>query len=142
MEQTRGIAVEWLLQEENQSADARLRAGECWETLLLSEYPVGLDYFLLDTAVVCSPAVGLQWLSISLEVPVYLSAYRAMELTRDLSPERSSILIAQLCFSRRRRHKTEPGWVRHGQAKTNRVNRVQHRALKLIREAANGSLAA
>ena len=113
--------------------DALKAYNRIWEQFSLDHVPAGLDYFLFDSCVVCTRPVVLRWINHSmLGVDNGAIGPSAVELVRDLEPSRAALLVSQLSFSRRRRHKTEPGWYKWSQQWTNRVNRVQHRALKLI----------
>lgn len=103
-----------------------------WNYNALDAFPAGLDYFVFDSGLVCGFTTVRRWLALSLLPGVAEpSVERAAEMVRDLEPGRSSILIAQLEFNRRRRGKAQPGWLTYGQMWTNRINRVQKRSLQM-----------
>lgn len=111
---------------------ARDILSDTWARHRLDFVPLGLDYFLLDCGIVCGFPCTVRWVASSLQLnDTYPDSEKVVELLRELGPFRTSLLISQVTFSRRRRHKTEPGWFKYSQIKTNRVNRVQHRALKM-----------
>lgn len=115
------------------SREAREIYEEIWSRSGFDFVPTGLDYFLFDSCVVCGAGTTYRWLELSLIGNNSGNANeKIMGLVSDLQLERASLLISQLTFSRRRRHKTEPGWLRYSQQWTNRLNRVQHRALKMV----------
>jgi len=131
MDYNRAQSIAWIVQDENRS-ELKDAIYNYWCDLRLDDFPSGLDYFILDCSISCSSLVTFNWLGISLGVSDNsLSAAKARDLTSELEKERIQLLISQMTFSRRRRHKMDPKWNLIGQQLTNRVNRVQHRALKL-----------
>lgn len=112
--------------------EAKIVYEYLWRKYQMGLLPTGLDYFMFDSGLVCSYPTVYRWLSLSLGFgDPEPSIKQLVEVSRGLSQERVGLLIAQMCFSRRRRHKAQAGWLRHRQQWTNRVNRVQRRALAM-----------
>jgi lysozyme family protein len=106
-----------------------------WDTAVLDAYPAGLDYFVFDSSTVCGYDVVLRWLELaSNNGPLHLDYDGMVEVVRGWTPTRVSIAIDQLTLSRRRRHRSQPRWGEFQSVWTNRVTRVQKRALNMVKE--------
>lgn len=128
----RGTGVTVVELNELSRSEALQCLQDAWWDNALDLAPSGLDYYLLDSGLMCGFSNAYRWLELSVfSRDSGREHENVLRTVSDFSPERLQLLISQLTFSRRRRHKVEPGWLRYQQQRTNRVNRVQRRALKL-----------
>ena len=105
-----------------------------WERHELDKFPSGLDYFMLDCGVCCGYDVASRWLTENISQRINIGDYeRLADITYYWLPERVAVAVEAMSFARRRRHKTEPGWLTYGAARTNRVNRAVRRSLQMTK---------
>jgi lysozyme family protein len=133
MRETKAKAFEWAEDDlvcviPDAGAYADLTWGTCYAEIL----PTGLDYFIFDCAMHVGVDVAISWLRNVLG----LGQVAKMEpsVIRALKESDPEVVISGVEMLWRRRLKSSPNWTDVGRIQTNHVNRVKHRALKLIYE--------
>lgn len=103
-----------------------------WSQCHAEVLPTGLDYFLFDCALHVGCDVALIWLRHVLGLGQ--APKMDTQLVAALKEHDPEVLISGIEMLWRRRLKSSPNWTDVGRKQTNHVNRVKHRALKLIFE--------
>lgn len=125
---------------------ARTVLAEKWRVEELELLPVGIDYLVFDSSIVCGTETARRWLR---------GAFDQFCAARDAQGSGGSLegirrigsiggwlsqldqaslfaIVELFIYSRRRRHRTEPDWYSYFQQKTNRVNRVRLRTKQTL----------
>lgn len=127
-------AYEAVLRELDDEADAAAEAilDDIWFTMALDEYPPGVDFYLLRTAVMVGWQTTERWLGLVLgleEDPDKFWKEANMRLRRlsDLEP-----LICGIELFHRRRMRAEPAWPDYRSQWVNGLIRAKSRAIKML----------
>jgi lysozyme family protein len=117
---------------DNFSPEAQVFNEIVWAEVKGDDLPTGLDYFIFDCAVNVDQSTAIKWLRNVLGLPQVAILDRAtLDYAKGFDPE---VLISGVEMLWRRRLKSQPNWTDIGRKATNHVNRVKHRALKLLLE--------
>jgi lysozyme family protein len=103
-----------------------------WVKIYAEYLPAGLDYFVFDCALHVGDDVALIWLRHVLGFPQHAKMEPA--LIQVIKQTDVEVLISGIEMLWRRRLKSSPNWTDVGRKQTNHINRVRHRALKLMEE--------
>lgn len=133
MKETKAKAFEWAEDDllyvlPDTESFSELTWSQCYGELL----PTGLDYFIFDCAMHVGTDVVLNWLRNVLGLQS--NAKMEPSIIPALREHDAEVLISGIEMLWRRRLKSSPDWTDVGRKQTNHVNRVKHRALKLIFE--------
>ncbi len=130
MHSTKQRALEWA-QADSLCAAPLEFADLSWTEVKADDLPKGLDYFVFDCANSLGWSVASQWLRhvLGLQASLLQGPLRSEELqyVNTFDPE---VLISGIEMLWRRRIRSEVAEQKY----TNHVNRVKHRALKLLSE--------
>lgn len=122
---------------EERKGDVR-ELDQAWRDNRLDELPPALGYLLLECGTCASYRAALGWYRGAVS-----SLGAGVEAVPDpafFTPRRTLEVAQAVLAARRRRERTSLAWRRDYQQLTNRVNRVQGRVLRLIREQVRESL--
>lgn len=136
---TREKAFDWAATDSLVGEEiARSYAELIWDGVTADELPPGVDYFIFDCAQSVNIDVALRWLRnvVGLSDTNKTAPLTDEELAhvKEYDPE---VLISGVEMLWRRRLKALADWYIDGRKQTNHVNRVKHRALKVIFETQN-----
>jgi len=136
MEDNREAALTLVL-EMDPSVDGVLLLN-AWNDCSCSFLPRGLDFFVVDTAVMCGVPATLRWLRLALRIPenAALSVTVQAAARQPVRP-----VILDLESYRKRGLRSKPGWVEHHTKWVNRTIRARKRACAMVREALAGAQA-
>ena len=131
MEQNRGKSVEWCRQEAPEHVDL---VPIWWDRLGLSDYPSGLDYFMLDCVLIYGSDVSLDWLCLSIGHGPVRNCSIPMGRVLEWLGDRLDIevVIDRMELYRKRRMRLDRNWSEERQLRVNRLIRVKKRAKKLV----------
>lgn len=136
MKENRSRSFEWA-QSDSIVGEATLVFAEMtWSEIHADFLPPGLDYFLFDLAQSIDVDTATSWLRRVLGLPHAGQPLAASEATYAASYDPEPLMDGVEMLWRRRL-KSSPNWVDVGRKQTNHINRVKHRALKLIYERAS-----
>lgn len=126
MEQNREVCFSIVAEEQSKDPAPEPSAlVSRWGSCGCASLPVGLDLFVLDTALVCGPEPTMRWLEISCA-----GADPAKVPTRPL--------ILDLESYRKRALRSKPGWVEFHTKWVNRTLRVKKKSVKMINDYLEG----
>lgn len=101
-----------------------------WGETSADNLPAGLDYFIFDCAFNIDHPTALRWLQSVLNIEC---TGRPDSRTLVAAPRMDTVVaISGVELLWRRRLKSLPNWTDIGRKHTNHINRVKHRAMKLI----------
>ncbi len=101
-----------------------------WEPIGCDELPVGIDYFIFDSCLLSGNGSGTVWLqrAVGTEADGKIGP-KTIAATLKCNP---TVLLAELVERRRRYLKSLKLWRTYSRGWTNRVNKAQKRAQKMI----------
>lgn len=127
-----------MLQEERRGDVQEL--DKAWRDHRLAQLPPALGYLLLE----CGTCVGYRAAFGWYHRAIFDDGHSVAALADPsfFTPRRTLEVARAILAARRRRERVLPTWRRDYQVLTNRVNRVQGRVLRLVREQIRDSLTA
>lgn len=129
---TRARAFEWASGDSLLPDPDDMFSHMTWMEVKADDLPEGLDYFVFACASNVSYDVAASWVRHLLGLPqVGRIDEFVIKILRDVDPE---VMISGIEMLWRRRLKSSPNWTDVGRKQTNHVNRVKHRALKILME--------